>query len=141
MIAGSRELLDALRDAGIDLYVASGTDHADVVREVGTLELGGYFVEIAGAAPGAMDCSKEAVLRRLVHDAGLAGLEVAVIGDGRVEIALGREVGAVTLGAATDEVRRRGVNPAKRARLAGAGAHAIVGDFIAREAILAWLGI
>jgi len=141
MVAGSRAFLEALRTAGIALYVASGTDHPDVVREVSVLGLTDFFVEIAGAPVGAMDCSKEAVLRRLVQDAGLTGLEVAVIGDGRVEIALGREVGAITLGVATDEVHRAGINPVKYARLERAGAHAITGDFSAREAILAWLGV
>lgn len=140
-IAGSREFLDALRTAGLALYVASGTDHPDVVREVHALGLSDYFVEIAGAPVGAMDCSKEAVLRRLVQDAGLCGWEVAVIGDGRVEIALGREVGAITLGLATDEAQRHGVNPVKYARLERAGAHAICGDFLARGELLRWLGI
>ena len=140
-IAGSCDFLAALRAAGIALYVASGTDHPDVQREVNALGLSEYFVEIAGAPVGTMDCSKEAVLRRLVQDAGLCGLEVLVVGDGRVEIALGREVGAITLGLATDEVRRRGVNPVKYARLQRAGAHAISGDFLAREEIFSWLGL
>nr|NIM06611.1 hypothetical protein [Armatimonadota bacterium]NIM24433.1 hypothetical protein [Armatimonadota bacterium]NIM68304.1 hypothetical protein [Armatimonadota bacterium]NIM76708.1 hypothetical protein [Armatimonadota bacterium]NIN06507.1 hypothetical protein [Armatimonadota bacterium] len=100
-----------------------------------------YFAEIAGAPEGTTDCSKEAVLRRLIEEAGLSGPEVVVIGDGRVEIALGREMGTLTLGIATDEVRRQGVNPAKFVRLKKAGAHAIVGDFSAHEEILDWLGI
>jgi len=139
MIAGSRAFLDALRGAGIALYVASGSDHADVVREVGILGLSGYFVEIAGAPPGKMDCSKEAVLRRLVQDAGLHGPEIAVIGDGRVEIALGREVGAITLGIASDDSKRRGIDPAKYRRLVNARAHAIAGDFSDVNEILNWL--
>ncbi|NIM04655.1 MAG: HAD hydrolase-like protein, partial [Armatimonadetes bacterium] len=57
-IAGSRGFLDALREAGITLYVASGTDHKDVVREVGTLGFSDYFAEIAGAPEGTTDCSK-----------------------------------------------------------------------------------
>jgi len=138
MIAGSRAFLDALRTAGLTLYVASGTDHADVVREVGTLGLTDYFAEIAGAPPGSTDCSKEAVLRRLVRDAGLQGLEVVVIGDGRVEIALGREVGAVTLGVASDDEKREGINPAKYRRLVNAGAHAITGDFTDTQEIIHW---
>jgi len=141
MIAGSRAFLDAMRAAGIAIYVASGTDHADVAREVGVLGLTDYFVEIAGAPPGTMDCSKEAVLRRLVRDAGLRGPEVAVIGDGRVEITLGREVGAVTLGVASDEVNREGINPPKYRRLADAGAHAIIGDFREMNKILDWLDL
>ena len=139
MIAGSHAFLDALRKAGLTLYVASGTDHADVVREVGILGLTGYFADIAGAPPGGTDCSKEAVLRRLVRDAGLQGLEVAVIGDGRVEIALGREVGAITLGVASDDEKRQGINPAKYRRMEDAGAHAITGDYRELIEILKWL--
>jgi phosphoglycolate phosphatase-like HAD superfamily hydrolase len=139
MMAGSVAFLEALRAAGLAMYVASGTDHPDVVREVGVLGLRDYFVEIAGAPPEAMDCSKEAVLRRLVTEAGLQGPEVAVVGDGRVEIALAREVGALTLGIASDEVARQGINPAKVAKLADAGAHAIVGDFRETARILTWL--
>ncbi len=141
LIAGSRAFLTALRDAGLMLYVASGTDHPDVVREIGTLGLTAFFAEIAGAPVGEMHCSKEAVLRRLITEAGLTGPQVAVIGDGRVEIALGREVDALTLGVATDELARHGVNPTKYARLASAGAHAICGDFSAWPALLRWLGV
>jgi len=62
-----------------------------------------------------------------------------VVGDGRVEISLGREFGALTLGVASDEEARCGINPVKRARLIKAGAHAITGDFCDAEAILDWL--
>jgi phosphoglycolate phosphatase-like HAD superfamily hydrolase len=90
---------------------------------------------------GKADCSKEAVLRKLVEDNRLAGPEVVVIGDGRVEIALGREVGAITLGIASDEDNLCGVNPIKRARLVKAGAHVVTGDFENREEIFDWLGL
>ncbi len=139
MMAGSQAFLDGLRAAGIAMYVASGTDHPDVVREVGVLGLTDYFVEIAGAPPDAMDCSKEAVLRRLAQEAGLHGPEVAVVGDGRVEIALAREVDAIALGVASDEVSRQGINPAKVHKLTDAGAHAIIGDFRETTEILHWM--
>ena len=53
-----------------------------------------------------MDCSKE-VLRMRMEDKGLKGDELIVIGDGKVEIALGVEAGALTIGVATDELKRR----------------------------------
>ena len=139
LIKGSEKLLEALIANGIDLYIASGTDQPDVVREAEALGLAKYFKEIAGAPPGKIDCSKEAVLRKLVQENRLEGLEVAVIGDGKVEIALGREVGAITLGVASDEEKLCGMNEAKRKRLVKAGAHAISGDFENLEEILAWL--
>lgn len=141
MIKGSEELLRALRDRNIEIYVASGTDHPDVNKEVEILGLKKYFKAITGAPPDKAGCSKEAVLKMLVEVNNLKGHEMAVIGDGRVEIALGREAGAITLGVASNEDTLCGINPVKRARLVKAGAHAIVGDFRELDSILGWLGI
>ena len=141
LMKGSEEFLKALRDSDVEIYVASGTDHPDVNREAEVLGLNKYFKEIAGAPLGKADCSKEAVLRRLIEENRLKGAEVVVVGDGKVEIALGREVGAITMGVASDEYNRAGMNPIKRARLVKAGAHAIVGDFIDLDVIKKWLDI
>ncbi len=140
MIKGSEEFLKALTKNGTEVYVASGTDDPDVKREAEILGLSRYFKEIAGAPLGIADCSKETVLKRLVEEYGLTGSEVVVIGDGKVEITLGRKVGAVTLGIASDEDILCGVNPIKRERLVKAGAHAITGDFEDSNEILSWLG-
>ena len=140
MVAGSRELLNALKLRGVKLYAASGTDHEDVVRESKALGLYAYFDEVHGAPPDAEDCSKEAVLKQLVEGAGLAGERVAVIGDGKVEIALARAIGARALGVASDEEARRGINPQKVKRLETAGADTIVGDFTDLRTVLDFLG-
>ena len=66
---------------------------------------------------------------------------VPMFGDGKVEIQLGRAVGARAVGMATDEQARRGVNPAKRARLIRAGADVICGDFTESAALLRFLGL
>jgi phosphoglycolate phosphatase-like HAD superfamily hydrolase len=139
LIMGSEAFLQALRAEGVDIFVASGTDHPDVVEEAGLLGLSHYFKAVAGAPPRRADCSKEAVLRQLVQEQDLLGPEVVVVGDGRVEIALGQEAGARTLGVASDEDRRYGINPAKRTRLIKAGAQALVGDFVELGSIMAWL--
>lgn len=141
LIKGSEEFLKSLRESGIEIYVASGTDDTDVNKEAEVLGLTKYFKEIAGAPIGKADCSKEAVLRRLIEENGLKGPEVVVMGDGKVEIALGREVGAITLGVASNEEKLRGVNSVKRARLVKAGAHAIVGEFEDLDSIVNWLCI
>jgi phosphoglycolate phosphatase-like HAD superfamily hydrolase len=140
LVSGSAAFLKALKDRGISLYVASGTDQADVEREADILGVAEYFDEIAGAPPREARCSKERVIRSLLGSSGLSGEELAVIGDGKVEIAIAREAGALALGVASDEEKRRGVNPVKRQRLLQAGAHAIIGDFERRMEILAWLG-
>lgn len=141
LIAGSRALLESLQKNGVRLYVASGTDHPDVVNEAGALGLADLFTLIAGAPVGSENCSKEAVIQKLIADEGLTGDDFCVVGDGKVEIRLGREAGARTLGMATDEEARAGVNPVKRARLMKAGADAIAGDFTDLNGILDFLGL
>ncbi|HNQ35669.1 MAG TPA: hypothetical protein PKN80_06345 [bacterium] len=140
-IKGGLDFLAALQARRISIYFFSGTDHGDVRRESTLIGAAAFAALIVGAPEGRAECSKEAVLRQLIQERGFKGPEVLVVGDGRVEIALGREVGALTLGMATDEVRREGVNPRKRARLEKAGAHAIAGDFTCLPKLLAWLGL
>ena len=141
LIAGSIKFLSALRSQGVRVYIASGTDHPDVVAEADALGLLPYFKEIAGAPPEKENCSKEAVLRRLMNSHELIGDELAVIGDGKVEISLGKESRARTLGIASDERKRCGVNEEKRKRLIKAGADTLCGDFSDTGEILAWLGL
>jgi len=135
LIAGGEALLRSLCERGVALYVASGTDDPDVRAEVEVLGLTKYFTKIAGAPLGVENCSKERVIRELLS-AGIPGGELAVVGDGKVEIAVGRENGARTLGVASDEDALRGVNEVKRARLVKVGADVIVGDFLELDAIL-----
>lgn len=129
MIRGSEDCLRALTENGVHLYVASGTDDADVKQEVEALGLTQYFSRITGAPAGRENCSKESVIRELIEQDGMRGDHLAVVGDGKVEIAIGRENGARTLGVASDERALSGVNPAKRSRLIRAGADAVIGDF------------
>ena len=77
----------------------------------------------------------------LLEEKHLAGEELLLVGDGKVEIALGAEIGAYTIGAATNEATRRGVSPVKRDRLIKAGADIIVGDFENLPALLNWLSL
>lgn len=145
LVAGADEFLSLLCGHGVSLFAASGTDECDVRAEAEALGLARYFerdgvVHIAGAQMRSEGCSKEATLRRLIAGGGEPS-ELFVIGDGPVEIALGREFGALTLGVASDEVNGRGINPAKLRRLTAAGAHAIVADFSEPQKILDWAGI
>jgi phosphoglycolate phosphatase-like HAD superfamily hydrolase len=141
LIAGSARFLNALRARGVKLYVASGTDHPDVVKEAGALGLADAFTLIAGAPVGSENCSKEAVIEKLISDEGLTGDDFCVVGDGKVEIRLGKEAGARTMGMATDEEALSGVNPVKRARLIKAGADAVTGDFTNLNELLTFLGL
>lgn len=141
LVKGSEEFLRALREKGVELYLASGTDHNDVMYEAEVLGLKDCFNYIKGAPERKASCSKEAVLRMILEEKQLSGDSLLMVGDGKVEIALGAENNAYTLGAATDEMRREGINPVKRERLIKAGADVIVGDFAARDEIFDWMGI
>ena len=137
LVSGAVAFLKELKARGLRLFAASGTDEADVKKEAAALGVDGFFDAIAGALPMSEDCSKKATLERLMREAGdCAG--VLVIGDGPVEIKLGEEAGALTLGVASDEVRLRGYNETKLARLHRAGASAIVDCFEKKEEILEW---
>ena len=138
-MAGSIAFLQALRERGVSIYIASGTDDVDVQNEARILGVTPFTALVKGAPHREMNCSKEAVIRELV--AALDSEQLAVIGDGKVEIQIGRESGARTIGLASDEAARRGVNPVKRAKLLAAGADAITGDFDDLPAWLAFLGL
>lgn len=129
LVRGALQFVAALREKGVRIHVASGTDDPDVRREAAELDALPLFDSVDGAPVGRAECSKEAVMRRLLQEHGLSGSQVLVVGDGKVEIALGRAIGARTLGVASDEERGLGMNQKKYARLKAAGADVIVDDF------------
>ncbi len=141
IVAGSVDFLNDLKERNVKMYVASGTDHPDVVNEIAALGLKDYFAYVAGAPVNAESCSKEKVIEQLISDENLSGSDFAVIGDGKVEIALGKQVNARTIGIASDEVARSGLNRTKYERLEKAGADVIVGDFSNRDELLRFLGL
>jgi len=141
LMKGAREFLVSLREKGVRIYVASGTDHPDVCTEAKALGVYDLFDEIAGAPLNREDCSKEAVLKRLIEDNKLSGSEVCVIGDGKVEIMLGKQAGAMTVGIASNENARCGIDEVKRERLIKANADIIIGDFTIKDRLFEIMGI
>ena len=141
LMCGAVDFLKTLKDKGVKIYVASGTDHPDVVNEATKLGVVKYFDEIKGAPLHEENCSKEAVIKRLLTESGLSGDELAVCGDGKVEIMLAKEYGARAFGLASDEKNKFGVNPKKRERLVKAGSDIITGDFLERDKLLEFLGL
>lgn len=140
MIAGAEGFVRALAARGLTLYLASGTDREHVEREAAALGVARYFGGgIFGALGSIEQYSKAKVIREILDTHGLQGSELLVVGDGPVEIREGRACGAVTVGVASDEARRRGLNARKRNRLIAAGADLIVPDFAAPEPLLAFL--
>jgi len=136
-IKGSLQFLEALRNKGIELYLASGTDCDDVVAEskaLGYAELfdGGIYGSVGDIAK----YSKKMVIEKIMTENNLQGPELAVFGDGPVEIRECRKRDGIAVGIATDEIRRHGLNPEKRTRLVKAGAHIIVPDFSQQDKLL-----
>jgi phosphoglycolate phosphatase-like HAD superfamily hydrolase len=130
-------LLRALRERGVKLYLASGTDQADVVAEATALGYADLFEgRIFGAVGDIKVEAKRVVLERIIQEHNLSRRHFAVFGDGPVEIRETRKRGGLCIGVASDEVRRFGWNYSKRSRLVRAGATLIVPDFSQLGALL-----
>ncbi len=136
-IKGAREFLQALFDKGIKLYLASGTDHEDVVREAEILGYADYFEDrIYGWAGQGTGSAKKMVIEQILRENELSGAEMICIGDGPVELRLCKKVGGTAIGIASDEVRRYGLNTAKRTRLIKAGADIIIPDYSQQDLLM-----
>ncbi|MCL2814019.1 MAG: SIS domain-containing protein [Oscillospiraceae bacterium] len=131
LVPGSIELLKKLKDAGLFVYCASGTDNDAVLEEAKLLGLDEYFGEnIYGALDEhATDCTKELVIGRILSSNRITGEELISFGDGYVEIELIANIGGYSVAVATDEKKRAGINEWKRNRLISAGASAVIPDF------------
>jgi rfaE bifunctional protein kinase chain/domain len=137
IIKGGVELLKALKAKGLTLALASGTDHADVVREAELLGYAGLFDGgIHGAVESVEHCSKRKVLEDVLAKFRATGESILVCGDGPVEIREARRRDAIALGVASDEVRRFSWNYAKRSRLIRAGADYLVPDWSQQDGLL-----
>lgn len=137
MIAGARRFVERLAERGAILYLASGTDHMYVTVEANALGIASFF---GGGIYGALDETeahdKALIIQRIFDDHGLRGPELAVVGDGPVEIHEAKVRGALALGVASDEVRRCGWNGRKRQRLLDAGADLLIADFTQGDALV-----
>ena len=136
-------LLEKLYKAGVKLYLASGTDEEDVKNEARIL---GYDYLFEGGIYGAVgDVTKEVkkiVLDRILDTIGDSGNgQVATFGDGPVEIRETRKRGGLTIGIASNELKRHSLNESKRSRLIKAGADIIIPDFSQLPKLLQLLNI
>ena len=156
IMKGAVAFLSALRDRGVTLFLVSGTDEVDTIREATLLGYADLFSGgIFGAKPGSRADTKEEIIRTVLEslnktgaeadrsvmapEAGQTSVHFLVFGDGPVEIRLGRRYGGHSLGIASTEERRFGLNTTKRRRLIRAGAHTIVPDFSQWQQLVAFL--
>jgi phosphoglycolate phosphatase len=131
LVPGARALVESLRERGLRLYLASGTDQQYMRKEAELLDIARYFDgRVYGALDDYKSFSKKILIQRLIADSEFRGDEFLGFGDGYVEIENIKEVGGVAVGVATAEPECRTVDEWKRGRLAGVGADFIVPNFL-----------
>jgi phosphoglycolate phosphatase-like HAD superfamily hydrolase len=137
LVPGAREFLESLRNRGLKLYCASGTDEVYTREEACLLDVQQYF---AGGIYGAQDdyksFSKEILIQRMISGLECKGDELLGFGDGFVEIKNVKEVGGIAVGLATAEPECQVVDEWKRQRLVSVGVDFIIPNFLCRDDLL-----
>ncbi len=141
LVPGSLDLLNALEQKGVKMYLASGTDEGYVREEAALLEIDSYFGEnIYGAIDDYQSFSKAHVIRSILNNENVVPSKLVGFGDGYVEILNVKEAGGTAVGVASDESGRSGKPDSwKRERLIGVGADLIVPDFRHHEDLVEYL--
>ncbi|HTR39391.1 MAG TPA: HAD family hydrolase [Bryobacteraceae bacterium] len=140
LVPGSRELLERLKDRGLKMYLASGTDEIYMKEEARLLGVTKYF---DGGVYGALDdyksFSKAILIQRILSSAEFRGHQFLGFGDGYVEIEEVKNVGGVAVGVASEEPACTRVDEWKRQRLIGVGADYIVPNYLCRDELFSSL--
>jgi phosphoglycolate phosphatase-like HAD superfamily hydrolase len=139
LVHGTRALLEMLRQRGLALYLASGTDEPFVLEESKLLDLTRYFGRhIYGAKDDYKTFSKKMVIERILRENNIPGARLLSFGDGYVEIENTKEVGGLAVAVASDEAHNGSgrMDEWKRQRLIGVGADVVIPDYRDAEALL-----
>ncbi len=140
LVPGARALLEQLKERGLTMYLASGTDEIYMKEEARLLGITQYF---EGGVYGALDdyksFSKAILIQRILATADFQGDQFLGFGDGYVEIEEVKNVGGVAVGVASEEPTCTRVDEWKRLRLIGVGADYIVPNFLCREELVSSL--
>lgn len=138
-VFGTRALLENLKNRGLSLYLASGTDEPFVKREAELLGLNEYFgTHIYGAQDNYKNFSKKMVIDRILNENAINGQNLLSFGDGYVEIQNTKEVGGLAVAVASDEANNGSGNMDewKLERLSGVGADIVIPDYRDADALL-----
>ena len=137
MVPGARALLESLKDRGLKMYLASGTDEVYMKEEARLIDVAKYF---DGGVYGALDdyksFSKKILVQRILAGADVRGEEIIGFGDGYVEIEEVKLVGGVAVGVASTEPECVTVDEWKRQRLIGVGADFIVPNYLCHAELM-----
>jgi phosphoglycolate phosphatase len=132
LVFGARPLLEMLRDRGLSLCLASGTDEDRVKAEAELLGLSQYFGRhIYGALDDYKQFSKKQVIERLLRENSIPGEKLLSFGDGYVEIQNTKDVGGLAVAVASDEANNGSgcIDEWKRRRLLQVGADVVIPDY------------
>ena len=140
LVPGARGLLEFLTARGARLYLASGTDDANVKEEAALLQVDRYFDgRIFGAQDDLSSFSKALLVKKIVSQSGFQGPELLVFGDGYVEIQEVKQVGGIAVGVATAEPECLRIDEWKRERLIKVGADFVIPNFLDLDGLTAAL--
>ncbi len=130
LVPGSIELLETLKERGMKLYLASGTDEIYMKEEARLLGVTPYFEDrVYGALDDYKAFSKAMLVERILSSAEAKGEEFLGFGDGYVEIEVVKKAGGVAVGVASDEPDCAKIDEWKRSRLIEVGADWIVPSY------------
>ena len=131
LVPGGNEILKALFNRQVKMFIASGTDEVYAEHEAELLQVTGYLAaKVYGAQKDYKSFSKKMIVNRIITENNLSGTELLGFGDGFVEIENVKERGGFAVGVATDEKNHDGrIDEWKRERLIRAGADIIIPDF------------
>ena len=137
---GTHALLNNLRNRGVKLYLASGTDLEFVRQEAALLNLTHYFGgDIYAPAHNTPNFSKRTVIEQILRENDITSQELIGFGDGYSETVEMKQAGGVTIGIASVEPPATGIHAMKREVLIELGADVIVADYAMQEELVTWL--
>ena len=140
-VNGTFELLEALKNLDVKLYLASGTDECFVKEESTLVDVAKYFDgHIYGALEDHKKFSKAMVIEKILKENQIDGSLLLGFGDGFVEIDNTKCAGGTAIGVAIDEKAANGtIDPIKRQRLLGVGADIIIPDYSNAKELASYL--
>ncbi|MCS7223995.1 MAG: HAD hydrolase-like protein [Armatimonadetes bacterium] len=134
---GARPFLTLLKEQGVRLYLASGTDQPFVEEEARALQIDHFFDGgIYGARDRWQEFDKDILIKNILTEAHLEGPELVAFGDGFVEIEETKKAGGVAIGVAVNEFAVGQWDHWKVRRLTQAGADLLIPDFSEYEALI-----
>lgn len=142
-LKGAVQFLTSLKERGVLIYLASGTDKEDVRKEAAILGYDNFFNGgIYGSVGNTTSDPKREVIETIINNLpeDIKAEDCYVFGDGPVEMREAAKRNFTRIGMVSDEKQRYGTNIDKRSRLILGGAQALIPDFSWIPALAQHLG-